>query len=157
LVLFVMIRMSKQTDYGVLLLTQFAYSPTPGPFSARELAERTRLPLPMVCKILKVLTREGLLVSQRGSKGGYTLARKPDQISVVDVIGAMDGPFAMTECIDAPGDCRQEPVCPVRNNWELINFTVRRALEKITLSDMTRPLGGRLVALHAGQEEPVRL
>ena len=70
-----MIRMSKETDYGIMLLTVFANLRTPLQMSARELAERTRVPLPMVSKILKTLAREGVLVSQRGARGGYLLAR----------------------------------------------------------------------------------
>jgi FeS assembly SUF system regulator len=145
-----MIRMSKQTDYGILLLTEFAADPAGLTLSARELSQRAGLPLPMVSKVLKVLTREGLLLSQRGAHGGYALARRPDQITVTDVISALDGPFAMTECIDAPGDCRQESTCPVRSNWQLINQTVRRALDNITLWDMTRPLTPPLISLERG-------
>jgi FeS assembly SUF system regulator len=142
-----MIRMSKQTDYGIVLLTQFATDPAGLTLSARELSQRADLPLPMVSKILKVLTRERLLLSQRGARGGYALARRPDEITVTDVISALDGPFAMTECVDAPGDCRQESTCPVRSNWHLINQTVRRALDNITLWDMTRPLTPPLIPL----------
>jgi len=145
-----MIRMSKQTDYGVLLLTQFATDPKGLTLSARELADRASLPLPMVSKILKVLTRAGLLRSVRGAHGGYMLARRPDRITVTDVISVLDGPFAMTECVDAPGDCRQESSCPVRTNWHLINQTVRKALDNITLSDMTRPLTAPLIPLLRG-------
>ncbi len=153
-----MIRMSKQTDYGVLLLTQFAADPEGLTLSARELADRASLPLPMVSKILKVLTRGGLLVSVRGARGGYTLARRPDRITVTDVISALDGPFAMTECVDAPGDCRQESSCPVRTNWHLINQTVRKALDNITLWDMTRPLTVPLIRLErAGKTSSVTL
>jgi len=142
-----MIRMSKQTDYGILLLTEFAADPAGLTLSARELSARSGLPLPMVSKILKVLTRGSLLVSHRGARGGYRLARRPDLITVADVIGALDGPFAMTECLDAPGDCRQESTCPVRNNWQLINQTVHKALDAITLWDMTRPLSPPLIPL----------
>jgi len=145
-----MIRMSKQTDYGVVLLTQFATDSNGLTLSARELADRANLPLPMVSKILKVLTRAGLLISVRGARGGYMLARRPDRITVTDVISALDGPFAMTECVDAPGDCRQESSCPVRTNWHLINQTVRKALDNITLSDMTRPLTAPLIPLERG-------
>lgn len=142
-----MIRMSKQTDYGILLLTEFAADPAGLTLSARELSARSGLPLPMVSKILKVLTRGDLLASHRGARGGYRLARRPDLITVADVIGALDGPFAMTECLDAPGDCRQESTCPVRNNWQLINQTVHKALDAITLWDMTRPLSPPLIPL----------
>ena len=153
-----MIRMSKQTDYGILLLTEFAADPAGLTLSARELSERSGLPLPMVSKILKVLTRGSLLVSHRGAHGGYRLARRPDRITVADVIGALDGPFAMTECLDAPGDCRQESTCPVRDNWQLINQTVHKALAAITLWDMTRPLSPPLIPLQGMRpRRPVRV
>jgi len=153
-----MIRMSKQTDYGILLLTEFAADPAGLTLSSRELSARSGLPLPMVSKILKVLTRGALLVSHRGAHGGYRLARRPDHITVADVIGALDGPFAMTECLDAPGDCRQESTCPVRNNWQLINQTVHKALDAITLWDMTRPLSPPLIPLQGmHRRRPVRV
>lgn len=144
-----MIRMSKQADYGIVLMTHLAADPDREmtSYSARELAKETRLPLPMVSKILKVLTREGLLLSQRGVNGGYALARPPEGITVADVIRVMEGPIALTECGDVRGECRHEPICPVRVNWEKINDAVRSALEKITLSDMVRPLPEELVPL----------
>ncbi len=150
-----MIRMSKQTDYGILLLTEFAADPAGLTLSARELSERAALPLPMVSKILKVLTRGGLLLSHRGAHGGYRLARRPNLITVADVIGALDGPFAITECVDAPGDCRQESTCPVRTNWHLINQTVYKALANITLWDMTRPLSPPLIPLIGRSANPL--
>jgi FeS assembly SUF system regulator len=145
--------MTKQTDYGILLLTYFAQGPKGWTSSARELAAESHLPLPMVSKILKLLTREGLLISHRGVKGGYSLARQPEAISVAEIIGVMEGPIAMAECIGTPGDCRQEPVCATRHNWHTINGTVRRALEGITLSDMSRPLSENLVPLAGAQIE----
>ena len=152
-----MIRMSKQTDYGIVLLTQFAADPEGPTLSARELSQRAALPLPMVSKILKVLTKEGLLASHRGARGGYLLAKRPDRITVADVIAALDGPFAMTECIDAPGDCRREPMCPVRANWQLINHAVRAALEQITLRDMVRPLSPGLIPLRRAEASQLQV
>ncbi len=140
-----MIRLSKETDYGILLLTSLASTPEMLVFSARELSEETRVPLPMVSKVLKTLAREGVLVSHRGAKGGYALAERPEKSSIGQVIAAMEGPVALTECIDHPGDCRQEPTCRVRKNWAKINQRVMDSLESITLAEMTAPLGDRLV------------
>jgi len=136
-----MIRMSKQTDYGIVLLTHLASEPEAS-HSARELADVVHLPLPMVSKILKLLAREGLLVSHRGSSGGYRLARQPSQITVAEMINALEGPFAFMECIETPGTCRQEAFCRVRSNWYTINTTIVTALRGITLSDMTRTIPG---------------
>ena len=99
-------------------------------------------------KILKLLARRQLLISHRGAKGGYQLARPADGISVAQIIEAVEGPIAITECVDdTPGECVQEPVCPVRSNWNRINSAVRDALEQITLREMTQPVSPVLVSL----------
>lgn len=147
-----MMRMSKLTDYGIILLTYFANDYKRPTYSARRLAELTHLPLPMVSKILKLLVRERLLVSHRGANGGYSLARQPEEITVGEMIGAMEGPIALMECIDTPGNCKVEAMCPVRHNWYRINYrineTVVRALHGITLSDMVHPISEGFV--HVG-------
>lgn len=149
-----MIRLSKETDYGILLLAYLAAVPEVMVFSARDLSAETRVPLPMVSKVLKALAREGVLVSQRGPKGGYALARRPEKISIAEVIAAMEGPVALTECIEHPGDCVQEPTCQVRRNWAMINERVRASLHGITLAEMALPLGDHLVNIEAGGALP---
>jgi FeS assembly SUF system regulator len=102
-----------------------------------EEAHQTGVPHPTVSKVLKILAREGLLASHRGAKGGYSLARAPQDIPVIDVITALDGPIGITECIDdAPGECGQESVCRVKGNWQRINDAIRRALAEVTLAEM---------------------
>jgi FeS assembly SUF system regulator len=140
-----MIRLTKQTDYGIVLLTRMALHPE-RQANAPELAGEAGLPLPTVSKILKLLAREELLVSHRGVKGGYSLARSPQAISVAEIISALEGPIAMTECIEhspSAGECAQEPVCPNRSNWQVINAAVQQALYGITLADMAQPLAPR--------------
>ena len=139
-----MVRLSRLTDYGIVLMAHLAErerrSDSSSPHNAREVAEETSLPLPVVSKILKSLARQGLLVSQRGAKGGYTLARIPEQISVAEMITAVDGPIALTECSsNAPSLCEIELTCPVRSNWATITASVRRALEDLTLEQMALP------------------
>ena len=85
---------------------------------------------------MKELTREGLLVSQRGTRGGYSLARRPEEISVAEVIAALEGPIALTECSAHPGVCQQESSCHVRSPWQRINRTIHETLEGIRLSDL---------------------
>jgi FeS assembly SUF system regulator len=140
------IKLTKQTDYGIVLMTHLAAAPG-RQFSAPELAAELQVPPPMASKILKLLARDGLLVSHRGVKGGYSLARDPEEISVAEIISALEGPIAMTECIEeqhvAVGDCSREPFCAVRGNWQVINRAVRRALEGIRLAEMTHPLPPR--------------
>jgi FeS assembly SUF system regulator len=147
-----MIRITKQTDYGIVLLTHLA-SHVERQWNAPELAAETQLPLPMVSKILKILVREGLLVSHRGVKGGYSLGRLPEEITMAEIISALEGPIAITECIEVSSDCSHERLCPVRSNWHRINQAVRGALEGITLAEMTGPLAPaqKLVTLGGGK------
>ena len=134
-----MLRMTKQADYGIVLMTYLASHPSRR-FAAPELAAVAQLPLPTVSKILKLLGREGLLESHRGVKGGYSLARDPERISVAAMISALDGPIAFTECIeDTPGVCSQESICRLRTNWQRINHAVRQSLESISLAELTHP------------------
>jgi FeS assembly SUF system regulator len=141
-----MIRITRQTDYGIVLMTHMAGSPERR-YNAPELAEEVRLPLPTVSKILKLLTREGLLESHRGIKGGYSLARQPEDISMAAIIASLEGPIAITECIDDTAGCIHEPLCRVRGNWQRINEAVRTALAGISLAEMGHPLASRLVTL----------
>ena len=133
-----MIRITKQTDYGIVLLTHLAAHPD-RQYAAPELAAEARLPLPMVSKILKLLARDGLLASHRGVKGGYSLARAAEEISMAEIIAALEGPIAITECISVESDCSHEALCPVRGNWQRINLAVRSALEGISLAEMAQP------------------
>jgi FeS assembly SUF system regulator len=149
------LRITKQTDYGIVLLSRMAAEPL-RQFNAPELAAEAHLPLPTVSKILKLLARDGLLVSHRGVKGGYGLARPPHALTIAEVIQSLDGPIAMTECVDddAPGLCQQEGHCPTQANWQVINRAVRRALEGITLRDMAEPLLPRpLVQIGGGRPQ----
>ncbi len=137
-----MFRMTKMTDYGIVLLTQFAAHDDRRAFTARELAHDTRLPLPTVGKLLKQLSHGGLLVSQRGTRGGYSLARPPREITVASIIATLEGPVAITECNGAVR-CEHESFCATRPNWHVINDTIRASLDQLTLADMTRPLPPR--------------
>jgi FeS assembly SUF system regulator len=134
-----MFRMTKLTDYGIVILTHFASHDDREAHTAREVAQETRLPLPTVGKLLKQLSHEGLLVSHRGTKGGYTLARLPKEITVASIIAALEGPVSITEC-HTPGICEHEHFCSVKPNWQVINRTIRNALDGLTLADMARPM-----------------
>jgi len=145
-----MIRITKQTDYGIVLLTHMA-GHAERQYNAPDLAAEAHLPLPMVSKILKLLAREGVLESHRGVKGGYSLARRPQAISMAEIIAALEGPIAITECIDESGDCVHDRLCPVRSNWHRINEAVLAALQGITLAEMVHPLAPlKLVTLGRG-------
>jgi FeS assembly SUF system regulator len=134
-----MLRMSKMTDYGTLVMTFLAREPE-RVHNAAEVSASVQLPPATVSKILKVLSRGGLLSPQRGAKGGYMLAGPPARINMADIIDAMEGRhIGLTECSSSPGVCLQESSCSVRGNWQRINDAIREALEGVTLAEMTRP------------------
>ncbi len=135
-----MIRIAKLTDYGIVVLTHVVRENAGALHTARDLAERAQLPLPTVSKLLKALVGAGLLVSHRGVRGGYALARRPEQISVSEIIAAIEGPIAITECGSGGGQCGLEQGCATRSNWGRISRTVQEALDALTLADMASPL-----------------
>lgn len=136
-----MIRLGKLTDYALVLMTHIALKPGTELHTSAALARESRLPLPTVTKVLKALQQAELLVSHRGIKGGYSLKRGPREISVADVIAAIEGPVALTECsASLPGACQLESYCPIKDNQRLISRVVRGALEEVTLADLAHPL-----------------
>lgn len=134
-----MLRLSKLTDYGTVLMTALARSPQ-DTRNAAELAQATHVSAPTVSKLLKALTREGLLDSIRGANGGYKLARPPQDISMADIIAALEGPIALTECAVHDGQCGLEPYCTVRGNWQRINQAIYEALAGVSLAELVTPL-----------------
>jgi FeS assembly SUF system regulator len=136
-----MIRLGKLTDYGLVLMTCMANNQDRSVRTARDLAVESRLPRPTVSKLLKELLQGGLLVSQLGINGGYSLARTPREISVAEIIAVLEGPIALTECsTDVSGLCDLEPCCPIKNNQRIISQAVRGALGNVMLSDLIQPL-----------------
>jgi len=136
-----MLRVSKLADYAIVLMAYMAGDSDRRPLTARRLSQESDLPLPTVAKILKALSRAGLLQSHRGGFGGYSLARPMSYVSVADVITAIDGPIALTACgSDTPVPCDIGATCPVRENWKTIARALREALEQLTLDRMSRPL-----------------
>jgi len=131
-----MVRMSKLTDYAIVLLSLLAADQSATPHNAREVASRAHLPFPVVSKILKALARAGLLVSHRGAKGGYALARRPEEISIAQAIRAMEGPISLTECAAGPGHCLQESHCGIRHPWQRVNELIREHLEQVPLTEL---------------------
>ncbi len=130
-----MLRLSKLADYAVVVLIRL--SSAEGCQTSPNVAAVTGLPEPTVAKVLKALTSAGLVASQRGSRGGYRLARPPGSIAVADVVAAIDGPVAITACTEGgAGNCEAEASCPVRGRWDPVNDAVVRALSQITLADM---------------------
>ena len=134
-----MIKLSRFADYAVVILAELAR--TDGVrLAASDLATRVKLPDPTVAKILKSLTRGGLLSSTRGVNGGYGLTRTAQGITVADIITAMEGPISLTDCADN-NSCVLEGHCAMHGRWGKVNVAVRTALEGVTLVDlMQRPI-----------------
>jgi len=131
-----MIKLTNLADYAVVLMSELARRDQRA--NASELAEETAIPVPTVSKILGAMSRAGLLASHRGLKGGFTLARPAGEISVADVIEAVDGPIALVNCIEnAPGECDYEPICNMRTHWQVINAAVKDGLQRVTLADVS--------------------
>jgi FeS assembly SUF system regulator len=130
-----MLRISKLTDYGTVILAHLA-SNADQQLAAAEVAERTRIALPTVSKLLKILQRAGLVTSTRGSHGGYQLARPASEITAVKILDALEGPFAITECSGEHSSCGLEASCRVGFVWQRLNGAIRKALSDITLAQL---------------------
>lgn len=132
-----MLRLSNLADYAVVVMTATARaSERDRPLSASELAGLTAVPAPTVAKLLGQLARAGLLNSQRGVAGGFSLARPAPAISLADIVEAIDGPIALTHCAQGATDCDLADCCPVRPHWEPVNRAVRAALAAVSLADL---------------------
>jgi FeS assembly SUF system regulator len=135
-----MIRISKMADYAVVILVTMARQQQADgkrALSASQIAALSHLPEPTVSKILKILSRDGILISLRGMNGGYLLHLEPQAISVDRIVGAIDGPVAITSCAnDAKPDCGLSHSCSMRGRWDGVNTAIRDALRSVTLSDM---------------------
>jgi len=131
------LRLSRLTDYGTVLLAHLAAN-RESVCSAADVATATGIAVPTVSKLLKSLGRSGLVTSTRGANGGYQLARDPHDISAAGIIDALEGPVSITECSASDSHCEHEGVCSVGGAWQRVNVAIRRALEDISLSDLIR-------------------
>lgn len=130
-----MLRISRLTDYATVVLAALADEPERLQ-TASALAERTRIALPTVSKLLKQLQRTGLVTSTRGLRGGYQLARPAAKISAVEIVDALEGPVALTDCSGGHGRCGIEGSCRVGHAWQHLNVAIRRALNDVTLAQL---------------------
>lgn len=134
-----MIRLSKLTDYAIVVMSEMARR-VGTVHTVAQLADRTGVPAPTVAKLMKSLTPAGLTTSHRGAAGGYALTRPATDITIADIVVALDGPIALTACVEGAGEeCGVESLCPMRGGWEKINAAIRGALEQVTLADMMMP------------------
>ena len=133
-----MLRVSRLTDYAAAVMTCLAEHED-DVLSAVQIAEATRLELPTVSKLLKLLGRAGLVESFRGVNGGYRLARSAVDISLAEIVVALEGPIAVTDCSLGVGQCDRESRCNVRGSWQQISTILDAALRAVSLADMRRP------------------
>ena len=140
-----MLRISKLTDYAILMMVELTRDGEM--LSAHALADRVGVETPTASKVLKLLSGAGLLESYRGANGGYRVTRGAADISVAEVIAAIEGPIAMTECSVEEGLCNQEDSCDLRGNWQRISMAVAEALQRVSLAEMSVPLRRKTGAL----------
>ncbi len=140
-----MLRLSKLTDYAVVVLIRLCEGDRlPLDRDGRDcvqtspgIAACTGIPEPTVAKVLKALASAGMVSSQRGARGGYRLVRPLNAISVADVITAVDGPIALTACVDGSSACCDvQSVCAVKGRWDLVNTAIQQSLSAISLADL---------------------
>jgi FeS assembly SUF system regulator len=134
-----MLRISKLADYGTVIMHYLARWPEQA-FSASQVAQQVGIKTPTVSKLLKFLSGAELVVAKRGAGGGYRLARPAEEITVADIIVAIEGTLALTECSLGNNVCGQDADCALKENWRLINRLILETLQNVTLRDIIRPL-----------------
>jgi FeS assembly SUF system regulator len=140
------LRVSKLTDYAVVVLSRLEAEG--GVQTAPGLASGTGVAEPTVAKVLKMLAQASLVEGQRGARGGYRLLRPLSELPLSEVIVAIDGPIALTACVDGGfGLCEAENVCPVRGRWDPVNAAIRGALSAITVAEIAMPKPANAVPL----------
>lgn len=134
-----MLRMSKLADYATVIMNFIATEPEQV-FSSAEVAKKTHLTTPTVSKVLKMLSEAKLVTSVRGNLGGYKVARAPQEITLIDIITAVDGHPAVSECSSLNKICTHDRACALKHNWQTVNQVFLSILQKVTLADMNKPL-----------------
>lgn len=130
-----MLRVSKLTDYGSVILAYMACHANEK-ISAARLARAVLIPPATVSKLLKMLVKSGLLQSSLGKQGGYQLARPAEQISLAEIISVLEGSIALTECCVKKGSCRIEQHCDIRQSWHGVNQIIYQSLTQVSLQQM---------------------
>jgi len=141
-----MLRISKLADYATVIMSYLALDPL-RVVSATDIAKAIHLGAPTVSKVLKVLLEAHLVKSFRGAGGGYQLERPASEIKLTDVISAIEGKMAMTECCTTVNTCALDSLCSIKENWQMINKIILSALSELTLNDMTKPIHHRPLTL----------
>ncbi len=133
-------RLSSLADYAVVMMAAAAGHGVGAKLSATILSAETGVPLPTAQKLMGRLASAGLLASARGAAGGFTLARAAESISLAEIVEAVEGPIALTSCVDeAKHDCALESACKVRPHWGVVNEAVRGAFADVSLASLSGP------------------
>jgi Rrf2 family protein len=131
-----MLKLTKKADYGLMAMKHLAERDHQAACSAKDVADAYGIPQEALAKILQRLVKAGLLQSQHGANGGYTLARPANKISAFEVIRAIDGPLFITSCITVRGECGQSGRCTIREPLRRVNESIEQVLRRITISEM---------------------
>lgn len=142
-----MLRLSKKADYALLALRHMAAPGARETVSARELAESYDLPPELLAKVLQQLVRGGLLASQQGIRGGYGLAKPAAEITVVDVVQAIDGPMMVTACSESDHSCDQYTKCNIRDPLWKLKDRIVSALAATTVAELAADLAPEPAAI----------
>lgn len=137
------IRLNRMTDYAVVVLGMLNINGRRhgfSPMSASEIASRTGISQPATAKIMKLLAQAGLVEATRGKDGGYALARDGGSISIAEIIEALEGPIALTACVEGASDpCASRHHCFISGNWQKVNAAISGALHDVTLAELVDP------------------
>lgn len=134
-----MLKISKKADYGLIALRHLACHPGET-WTSRQIAVTYCIPNELMAKVLQKLVQRGLVASQQGMNGGYVLARRPEQISAMEVIEALEGPVALTSCLTDRGLCLQFEKCTIKDPLAEVNLSVLKRLQEMTIRELA---GGR--------------
>ena len=137
-----MLRLGKKADYGLIALRHLASQRPRAACSAKEIARTYGMPTELVAKILQRLAKNGLLVSQHGTNGGYVLAKDPSQITAFEVIRAIEGPLFIMSCVTDRRECGQITRCTVREPLRKVNDAIVKALNEVTVSSLRGEVPG---------------
>src|SRR5258708_21722647 len=152
-----MLKLTKKADYGLIAVKHLAESGDPSSCSAKDIADAYGIPPAALAKILQKLVKSGLLISHHGTKGGYALARTPENISVLEVIKAIDGPLFITSCGDATHGCYQIVKCTVREPLRKVNESIQQVLSRLSIAEMREQHEPEETALKSDQHDLVTL
>ncbi len=145
-----MLKLTKKADYGLIAMRHLAEHADGRSCSAKDLADSYGIPQEALAKILQRLVKAGLLTSQYGINGGYTLARSPRDISALEVVRAIEGPLFITSCVTVRGQCGQSSKCSVREPLRKVSQTIEDALGRMSIAEMAGDGDAELVRVELG-------